>query len=104
MIRHFSVTRFCARLFLFRRAINDSLIIIIIIDISVLDHRHLILHNIYGLDEGSSVATPWVFSQELGIFDPILGSGIFSRGPWVFLRRLKSAWIFLMFFPGLEKI
>src|SRR6218665_2319014 len=32
MIRHFSVTRFCARLFLFRRAINDSLIIIIIID------------------------------------------------------------------------
>src|SRR6218665_191804 len=25
MIRHFSVTRFCARLFLFRRAINDSL-------------------------------------------------------------------------------
>src|SRR6218665_2378700 len=29
MIRHFSVTRFCARLFLFRRAINDSLIIII---------------------------------------------------------------------------
>ena len=30
MIRHFSVTRFCARLFLFRRAINDSLIIIII--------------------------------------------------------------------------
>src|SRR6218665_2733972 len=29
MTRHFSVTRFCARLFLFRHAINDSLIIII---------------------------------------------------------------------------
>jgi len=31
MTRHFSVTRFCVRLFLFRHAINDSLIIIIII-------------------------------------------------------------------------
>jgi len=30
MTRHFSVKRFCARLFLFRHTINDSLIIIII--------------------------------------------------------------------------
>ena len=36
MTTHFSVTHFCARLFLFRHAINDSLIIIkIMMDINL---------------------------------------------------------------------
>jgi len=34
----------------------------------------------------SSVATPWVFSQDLGFSDPTLGSWVFFWEPWVFSR------------------
>src|SRR6218665_594067 len=46
----------------------------------------------------TSVATPWVFSQDLGFFDPILGSLVFSSGSWVFSRLFfKTPWVFSHF-------
>lgn len=36
----------------------------------------------------TSVATAWVFSQDLGLFYPNLGYGIFSWRPWVFSEDL----------------
>jgi len=41
-----------------------------------------------------SVATPWVFSQDLGFFDPTLGYGFFHEGLGFFLGFFKDLGIF----------
>ena len=46
---------------------------------------------------GIRVATPWVFSQDLGFFDPILGSGFYHEDLGFFLGIFKSAWVVLGF-------
>src|SRR6218665_1802555 len=59
-----------------------------------------------------NVATPWVFSKDLGFFDQTLGSGFFHeylgilsrafKSPWGFLGLFKFSWekmFFLVVFP-----
>src|SRR6218665_842094 len=46
----------------------------------------------------NSVATPWVFSQDLGFFDRILGSWVFSDCLGFFLGFFQIAWVCLGFF------
>src|SRR6218665_3564277 len=51
----------------------------------------------------TSVATPWVFSQDLDFFDPTLGSGFFRENLGFFLGFFKSPWVFLVFFKFQRK-
>src|SRR6218665_3434907 len=51
-------------------------------------------YNILSMAISSSVATPWVFSQDLGCFDGILGSWVFSEGLGRFFRVFKRSWVF----------
>src|SRR6218665_1506790 len=50
-----------------------------------------------------SVATAWVFSQDLGFFEAILGSCFFSEGLGFFLGFSKGPWVFLGFFKLARK-
>ena len=52
----------------------------------------------------TSVATAWVFSQDLGFFEAILGSWFFSEGLGFFLGFSKGPWVFLGFFKICLKI
>src|SRR6218665_2640440 len=47
---------------------------------------------------GDSVATAWVFSQDLGFFETILGSWVFSEGLGFFLGFSKRTLVFSWFF------
>ena len=51
----------------------------------------------YAQSHAVSVATLWVFSQDLGFFDPILGSGFFSRRPDFFYGFSKVLGFFVFF-------
>src|SRR6218665_1685418 len=51
----------------------------------------------------TSVATAWVFSQDLGFFEAILGSWVFSEGLGFFLGFSKGPWVFLGFFLNLPE-
>ena len=51
-----------------------------------------------------SVATAWVFSQDLGFSEAILGSWVFSEGLGLFLGFSKGPLVFLGFFKICPKI
>ena len=51
----------------------------------------------------TSVATAWVFSQDLGFSEAILGSWVFYEGLGFFLGFSKGPWVFLGFFENLPE-
>ena len=51
----------------------------------------------------ASVATAWVFSQDLGFLEAILGSWLFSEGLGFFLGFSKGSWVFLGFLLKLAR-
>ena len=50
-----------------------------------------------------SVATRWVFSQDLGFSDIVLGSWFFPEGLGIFLGLFKTPRVFLGFFRFYRK-
>jgi len=48
-------------------------------------------------NHGHQSCHSWVFSQDLGFFDPILGSGFYHEDLGFFLGIFKSAWVVLGF-------
>jgi len=48
----------------------------------------------------TSVATPWIFSQDLGFFIRPWDVGFFHEDLGFFLSFLRSPWVFLFFFSN----